>query len=40
MMHSSLRRPGMATLATMALSQMTDLLEAEFLSPGPSFRRK
>src|SRR6266550_1248669 len=30
MMHSSLRRPGVATLATMALSQMTDLLEAEF----------
>lgn len=30
MMHSSLRRPGMVTLATMAISQMTDLLEAEF----------
>jgi predicted phage tail protein len=30
MMHSSTSRPGLVTLATMALSQTTDLLGAEF----------
>jgi hypothetical protein len=30
MMHSSTSRPGLVTLATMALAQTTDLLQAEF----------
>jgi uncharacterized membrane protein YqjE len=30
MMHASMRRPGVVTLATIALSQATDLVEAEF----------
>jgi hypothetical protein len=30
MMHPTLRRPGVITLATMALSQTADLVEAEF----------